>query len=120
MRFRLQMYKIYINGTPLFLTSTKDFQNFEFELIRFSSMTSPFSEEEFESMDEQTLIDKLYEIIYAHYKDKIASNAVAAFPVIKDVYENEGDKYERIVVPFTDGIKTVSYTHLTLPTIYSV
>ena len=28
---------------------TKDFQNFEFELIRFSSMTSPFSEEEFES-----------------------------------------------------------------------
>ena len=86
---------------------TKDFQNFEFELIRFSSMTSPFSEEEFESMDEQTLIDKLYETIYAHYQDKIAANAVAAFPVIKDVYENEGDRYERIVVPFTDGIKTL-------------
>ena len=70
-------------------------------------MTSPFSQEEFEAMDEQTLIDKLYEIIYAHYQDKIASNAVAAFPVIKDVYENEGDKYERIVVPFTDGIKSL-------------
>ena len=34
---------------------TKDFQNFEFELIRFSSMTSPFSEEEFE-----TFIDSKY------------------------------------------------------------
>ena len=86
---------------------TKDFQNFEFELIKFSSMTSPFSEEEFESMTEQDLIDKLYETIYAHYQDRIAANAVAAFPVIKDVYENEGDRYERIVVPFSDGIKTL-------------
>ena len=86
---------------------TKDFQNFEFELIRLSSMTSPFSKEEFESMDENSLIDTLYETIYVHYLDKIARNAVAAFPVIKDVYENEGDKYERIVVPFSDGIKTL-------------
>ncbi|WP_347174498.1 preprotein translocase subunit SecA [Polaribacter uvawellassae] len=85
----------------------KDFKNFEFELIRFSSMTSPFSEEEFESMDEQALIDTLYETIYAHYQDRIAKNAVAAFPVIKDVYENEGDKYERIVVPFSDGVKSL-------------
>ena len=86
---------------------TKDFKNFEFELIRFSSMTSPFSEEEFSSMDEQALIDSLYETIYAHYQDRIARNAVAAFPVIKDVYENEGDRYERIVVPFSDGVKSL-------------
>ena len=86
---------------------TKDFQNFEFELIRFSSMTSPFSEEEFESKSEQEIIDALYEIISAHYKDKIERNAVLAYPVIKDVFENEGDKYERIVVPFTDGTKSL-------------
>ena len=86
---------------------SKDFKNFEFELIRFSSMTSPFSEEEFSSMDEQALIDSLYETIYAHYQVRIARNAVAAFPVIKDVYENEGDRYERIVVPFSDGVKSL-------------
>jgi preprotein translocase subunit SecA len=85
----------------------KDFQNFEFELIRFSSMTSPFSEEEFEKMSEKELADKLYDIISEHYKNKIERNAILAFPVIKDVYENEGDKYERIVVPFTDGIKSL-------------
>ena len=85
----------------------KDFKNFEFELIRFSSMTSPFSEEEFDVMEAQELIDKLYETIYTHYQDKIAKNAVVAFPVIKDVYENEGDRYERIIVPFTDGVKNL-------------
>ena len=85
----------------------KDFQNFEFELIKFSAMSSPFSEEEFKSLSENELAEKLYELIKEHYQNKIERNAVLAFPVIKDVFENEGDKYERIVVPFTDGIKSL-------------
>ncbi len=85
----------------------KDYQNFDFELIRFSSMSSPFSEEEFENKTEKEIIDELYEIISANYKKKIERNAVLAYPVIKDVFENEGDKYERIVVPFTDGTKSL-------------
>lgn len=87
--------------------AAKDFQNFEFELIRFSSMTSPFSEEDFENKSDKELIDSLYEIVTSHYKSKIERNAEIAFPVIKNVFENEGDRYERIVVPFTDGIKTL-------------
>ena len=86
---------------------SKDFQNFEFELIKFSAMTSPFSEEEFQKLSESELAEKLYELITKHYQNKIERNAVLAFPVIKDVFENEGDKYERIVVPFTDGIKSL-------------
>lgn len=84
-----------------------DYSNFEFELIRFSSTTSPFSEEEFNSKDERVLIDELFEVVYKHYQDKIARSAVAAFPVIKDVYEKQGNQYERILVPFTDGVKTL-------------
>ena len=87
--------------------AVKDFQNFEFELIRFSSMTSPFSEDEFEKLSEKELADKLYDVITEHYKEKIERNAVIAFPVIKNVFENEGDRYERIVVPFTDGVKSL-------------
>ena len=85
----------------------KDFKNFEFELIKFSSMTSPISEEEFDKLTEKEIADKLFDIVSEHYKNKIERNAVLAFPVIKDVFENEGDKYERIVVPFTDGIKSL-------------
>ncbi len=86
---------------------TNDYSNFEFELIRFSSSTSPFSQEEFTAKDERVLVDELFEVVYKHYQNKIERSAVAAFPVIKDVYEKQGDKYERIVVPFTDGIKTL-------------
>jgi preprotein translocase subunit SecA len=44
----------------------------------------------------------------AHYKDKIARSAATALPVIKNVYENPENNFERIVVPFTDGIKTLN------------
>ena len=87
--------------------AVKDFLNFEFELIRFSSMTSPFSEDEFSKLSDKEITDQLYDIVTKHYKEKIERNAVLAYPVIKDVYENEGDRYERIVVPFTDGIKSL-------------
>ena len=87
--------------------AANDYSNFEFELIRFSSTTSPFSKEEFLARDERELVDELFDVVYKHYQNKIERSAVAAFPVIKDVYEKQGDRYERIVVPFTDGIKTL-------------
>jgi preprotein translocase subunit SecA len=43
--------------------------------------------------------------VYKHYRERLDRSAKAAYPVIKDVYETQGDKYERIVVPFTDGTK---------------
>ncbi len=87
--------------------ATNDYSNFEFELIRFSSSTSPFTKEEFAAKDEQSLINELYDVVYSHYHTRIELNAISAFPVIKDVYENQGNRYERIMVPFTDGIKTL-------------
>ncbi len=87
---------------------TNDYTNFEFELIRFSSTSSPFSKEEFESKTEQELIDDLFDVVYKHYQEKIERNAEAVFPVIKDVYEKQANQYERIAVPFTDGVKTLN------------
>jgi preprotein translocase subunit SecA len=49
----------------------------------------------------------LYEQLSEHYSNKITANAALTFPVIKDVYESPGNTFERIVVPFTDGIKTL-------------
>jgi len=85
-----------------------DYSNFEFELIRFSSTTSPFTKDEFENKTEQELIDDLFDVVYKHYQEKIERNAEAVFPVIKDVYENQANQYERIAVPFTDGVKTLN------------
>ena len=39
---------------------TKDFKNFDFELIRFFSMSSPVDAKEFEIMDHTELVDQVY------------------------------------------------------------
>ncbi len=85
-----------------------DYTNFEFELIRFSSTSSPFSKDEFESKSERELTDDLFDVVYKHYQEKVERNAEAVFPVIKDVYEKQGNQFERISVPFTDGVKTLN------------
>jgi len=90
-----------------------DFKNFEFEIISNFSITAPVLEDEFLSTDERTLTDKLYETVHQYYQQKTEINATLTFPVITQVYENPNNKYEKIVVPFTDGNKTLKVvTHL--------
>ncbi|GAB5475141.1 MAG: preprotein translocase subunit SecA [Maribacter sp.] len=88
--------------------AASDFKNFEFELIKYFSITSPVTEEEFGKFTVQDISNKVYKHAYDHYQDKIQRNAETAFPVIKQVYEDATNKFERIVVPFTDGIKTLN------------
>ncbi|MGE5944216.1 MAG: preprotein translocase subunit SecA [Flavobacteriales bacterium] len=85
-----------------------DFKNFEFELIRYFSMSSPITEAEFGKLSAQEIASKVYKEAFDHYKDKMARNAEIAFPVIKNVYETQRDKFNRIVVPFTDGVKSLN------------
>ncbi|MEE2771095.1 MAG: preprotein translocase subunit SecA [Bacteroidota bacterium] len=87
--------------------AAEDYKNFEFELIRNFSMSSPVSEEEFKKMNAQKLAGEIYKAAYKHYDAKMAHNAERAFPVIKQVHEDERNNFERISVPFTDGNKTL-------------
>ena len=88
--------------------ATNDYKNFEFEVIGNFSITSHIDENEFTEAPEVETINKLYETLSKHYISKIESSAAMAFPVIKDVFERPGNKFERIVVPFTDGVKTLN------------
>jgi preprotein translocase subunit SecA len=85
-----------------------DFKNFEFELIRYFSITSPVTKAEFDKMSEMEITGKVYKAAMAYYTEKTARSAREAFPIIANVYQNEGNQFERIVVPFSDGIKTLN------------
>ncbi len=85
-----------------------DFKNLEFELIKFFGMTAPFTETEFSKEMAQSLTRKSYQAALSHYEAKMARSSETAFGVIKNVYEDPNNKFERIVVPFTDGIKSLN------------
>jgi preprotein translocase subunit SecA len=85
-----------------------DFKNYEFELIRYFSISSPISEADFGKLTDREITGKTYKAVLQHYNDKIARNAAEALPIIKNVYENNNGQYLRIIVPFTDGIKSLN------------
>jgi len=87
---------------------SQDFKNFEFELIRYFSIASPIDQNEFEKLGAQDIAGKVYKVAYGHYQEKMSLNAEIAFPVIQNVYENHKEQYKRILVPFTDGVKTLN------------
>ncbi|PLX22416.1 MAG: preprotein translocase subunit SecA, partial [Marinilabiliales bacterium] len=84
-----------------------DFEGFKFELLRTFSVESPFDETRFLKDDANLLTDELYKLVLETYKRKEEGIAKQAYPVIKDVYEKSGHTYENIVVPVTDGNKTL-------------
>ena len=85
-----------------------DFKNFEFELIRYFSISAPVTPAEFAKLSAREITGKTYKAVLAHYEEKIARDAREAYPIIKNVYENNNGQYQRIIVPFSDGIKSLN------------
>ena len=85
----------------------KDFGAFQLEMARVFTIESPVSKQDFEKLNPQELIHRIYETILKSYSEKNKRIAAMALPVVKNVYENQADKFENIVVPFTDGNKGI-------------
>ena len=86
----------------------RDFEGFKLEVIRVFSSESPFTEDEFTSSKADALIDKLVHSLVEGYSRKKETVAERAFPVIANVFETQGEKFTNIVIPFTDGIKSLN------------
>ena len=110
-RLKVDIANMIYDTTELIVDNNKvnnNHKDFEFDVIRFFSIGSEFSPDEFEKNDRDEIIFKTYKGAYDHYKKKSKLNTEKVFPVIKSVYENPSNNFERIVVPFTDGKKTLN------------
>ena len=86
----------------------KDFEYFKMSMIRTFGCESPFEEQYFLQERQSTLVEKLYPVVYDHYKAKLQKIAEQAYPVIERVYLEHGDRFQNIAIPFTDGKKTIN------------
>jgi preprotein translocase subunit SecA len=90
-----------------------DYSFLEEELLKVFALGVPFTEDQFASAKISELDNKLTEAIMASFKRKMDKLASVAFPVIKQVYEKQGQQYENILVPITDGKRVYNVsTHL--------
>ena len=63
--------------------AASDYKNFEFELIRYFSMSSPITEAEFGKHAAQDITAKIYKAAFEHYKEKMERNAELHFLLLK-------------------------------------
>ncbi len=82
-----------------------DLEGFKLEVLRLLSIDFEISQEEFQQLKSEELTEKLYAAVREVYTRKVEHIAQQAYPVIKNVFENRGDVFKNIVVPFTDGQK---------------
>ena len=87
------------------IIETNDYEGCKEQFIKVFAMECPFSSEEFINKNHETLCEETFQVAMGNFKRKMEHVQEMAMPVIKQVYETQGQIYERIVVPLTDGRK---------------
>ena len=80
-----------------------DYEGCKDEFLKVLAMECPFTFEEFTNESHDNLAEKAFQMAIADFKRKTDRIQAVGWPVIKDVFETQGDRYERIMVPITDG-----------------
>ena len=87
------------------IITTNDYEGCKEQFIKVLAMECPFTEEQFREGITDKLLEDSYQKTISAFNRKTERIQTVAWPVIKQVYENQGTMYERIVVPVTDGKK---------------
>ena len=80
-----------------------DYENCKMDILQTLAMEVPFTEEEFRNEKKEKLADRTFDKAMEMFKRKTERMAQIAYPVIKQVYEQQGHMYENILIPITDG-----------------
>ena len=87
----------------LYIINNNDYEGAKEDFLKILAMEIPFTAEEFEGIQREELCERAFQEAMASFKRKTERIQVTAWPIIQQVYENQGAMYERIMVPITDG-----------------
>ncbi|MCB0443017.1 MAG: preprotein translocase subunit SecA, partial [Flavobacterium sp.] len=88
--------------------NTQNIEQFNLNTIQNFGIESIINQEHLKTKNVQELTGKLYTEVMEAYNQKSERIINKAYPVIKDVYENRGKEFKRIVIPFTDNKKNIN------------
>ena len=85
------------------IIENNDYEGCKEEFVKVLSMECPFTNQQFIEGNHDTLAEESFQLAMDAFKRKTDRIQTIGNPVIKEVYEKQGDRYERIMVPITDG-----------------
>ena len=80
-----------------------DYEGCKEEFLHLFSMEVPFTLDQFLDMKHDQLEEMAFQQTMEAFKRKTERIQTVAWPIISQVYENQGAMFERIMVPITDG-----------------
>lgn len=85
------------------IIENNDYEGCKEQFLKILAMECPFTEEEFNGGNTSELSERSFQAAMEAFSRKTERIQTVAWPIIKQVYENQGAMYERIMVPITDG-----------------
>ena len=85
------------------IIDNNDYQGCREQFLKILAMECPFTSEEFINTNRDQLCEQAFQAAMQAFTRKTERLQTVAWPVIKQVQENQGTLYERILVPITDG-----------------
>ena len=85
------------------IENSGDYQGCKEEFLHVLSMEVPFTSEQYINDPREQLTENAFQAVVDNFNRRTERIQTVAQPIIKQVYENQGHMYERIVVPLTDG-----------------
>lgn len=85
------------------IIDTNNYEGCVEDFLKVMAMECPFTEEDFDTVRREELYEKAFQEAMKNFERKTERIQTVAWPIIKEVYENQGSIYQRIMVPITDG-----------------
>jgi preprotein translocase subunit SecA len=88
------------------IENTASYEDCKLNMLKVLALECPFTEDEYTNEDRDKLTNKSFTAAMDAFKHKAERMAYIANPVIKQVYETQGDRFTNILIPIFDGKKT--------------
>jgi preprotein translocase subunit SecA len=85
------------------IENSVDYQGCKEEFLHVLSMEAPFTADDYINQPREQLTENAFQAVIENFNRRTERIQTVAQPIIKNVYENQGHMYERIIVPLTDG-----------------
>ena len=104
-RIEIDIYNMMQDTAEIFAERAANmvYADFVEDVMGRLSMDVDFDEEFFNKATTEKLAEALFENMKSTYARRLESISQRAFPVIKQVYETQGNRYVNIAIPITDG-----------------
>lgn len=88
--------------------NSKDVAAFRLDIIRFFSVDTAISDEEFSKGNVEELAEKLFVEVMESYQRKKEFIHNNAMPVLRSIFAERGESFQNVIIPFSDNRKGIN------------